>query len=1340
MKPKVSKTEKDVNTSAEQLMQSPELHSEGNFPIVGIASSAGGITALRKFFTHVPTMSGIAFVVIQHQESTCESMLVESLQQLSSMKVFQAQNQMKVDPNCIYVIPPVKDLEITDGKLYLINRPLPRKLHLPADYFFKKLAEDQGEFAVGIVLSGLGVDGTSGLQAIKKNNGWAFAQEPSSCEFESMPKSAIDSGIVDANGLVEDLPGLIITKLKHGNLIKMDKVAFDRKKQRSNLSKIVDLLFERTGHQFTQYKDNTLYRRIERRMKECNVDNIDAYVQLLHENTEETDALFKELLINVTHFFRDPEIWKHLTNISFPSLLSKCSINTELRAWVPACSTGEEAYSLAMSFIEALDQTKLKEQFTIKIFATDLDNDVIKKARKGLYPPNIAEHVSPERLSRFFIESRKGYRINDEIRELIVFAEHNIISDAPFSRLDLVSCRNLLIYFKRELQENLLPLIHYGLNPDGLLLLGTAETIGRFNDLFTPVDIKWPIYKANNNSSLRQAYLNFPSNRENNLKQSRNKSFLSKQRMNSLVLPSQHADLQNCTPVSLMLRSDGEIICVSNDANTKITTQENTSNLPDKITLGSLITELQMAREETHAAYEEMQTSQEELRSSNEELRATNEDLHHSNIKLQSTNEKLTDSKLDLLFTNDQLTLANNKLNTYIQAIGKLALVSVADRSGKITEANEQFCVVSGYSEEELIGQDHRILNSEKHPKSFFIAMWQDIASGHIWHKEICNRKKSGELYWVDSTIVPLKDHEGQIVRYISIRVDISARKVKELQLLERLKERSCLYAIHRDMVRESSPKKLCNKVIKHLLLAMSFPKEAACKIQLNHEFFFSKNYRDDLSHQISAKIKVKESVYGRLQVFYTKDISFVLPDDQNLINFVAEDLSLWCERNQHDHHIKHMASHDVLTGLPNRLLLQDRITQSLEFNQRHHGMAAVLFIDLDNFKNINDTFGHDTGDILLKNVGARLLSSIRSEDTVARQGGDEFIVVLPHFMEDSVVMLVVQKILDQLSEPFQVVEHEFHVTCSIGIALYPEHGKDANTLLKHSDTAMYCAKTSGRNTYRYFTEDMNHESIENHKLTSCLRTAVRNNQLSISFQQITDKNGNLSSLEALLRWQDAEHGLISPSKFIPLAEESGLILALGEWVIRSVCLQIRKWQNEGYDAPRIAINISAKQFQQKLFIEKIQNILTDTGITAQHLILEITESMLMESDLKVTKTLNQLSDMGLTLAIDDFGTGYSSLSYLKHYPIDILKIDRSFIKDIISDDNDAAIVTATIAMAHSLGIKVIAEGIETKKQLNFLAKKGCDLYQGFYFSKPAPDVEVERLLKKTSVKSTKTE
>ncbi len=1313
------KSKKNTNISIKtNTAESTEGIPENNiFPIVGTASSAGGIAVLKTFFTHVPFNSGLSFVVNQHLEPTYDSRLVESIQSITAIKVFQAKNQLKVSPNCIYVIPPCSDIEIIDGLLYLVKRQLPCQQHLPADHFFQSLADEQNEFAIGVVFSGMGADGTAGLQAIKNKNGLTFAQEPSSCKFDSMPSSAISAGVVDVVGLVEELPGMIIAKLKHRQVVKSDENIFIKNKRQSSLNKITHLLAERTGHDFSQYKKSTLYRRIARREKVCKVANIDAYILYLHKDNNEIDLLFREILIHVTHFFRDPEVWKHLEEVALPSLLSEHVTPTTLRVWVPACSTGEEAYSLAILFMEALNNMTLKDKFKLKIFATDLDQDALKKARKGTYPLGIDEYVSSERLSRFFDKNKHGYQVKNEIREQIVFAEHNMVADAPFSKLDMVSCRNLLIYFNRKLQENLLPLLHYGLNPGGLLLLGTAETIGRFNDLFIPINVKLPIYKAVYETP-QQTSLNFPSANHKKIK---------------LYPFSYKSDLNKCHLPPLLINPKGNIVYSTSGFNTQLESYKNISqsDQADSLTIDTLITELQITREEVHAAHEEMQTSHEELRSSNEELRATNDDLHHANDKLQKTNDDLTGSKLTLIFTNDQLQLINTKLTAYIQAIGKLALVSVTDRAGIITEANKTFCKISKYSENELIGQNHRILNSGVHPKSFFEEMWATIVSGHIWHKEICNKSKDGGLYWVDSTIIPFKDNDGIISSYISIRVDISARKRKELQLTERLKERSCLYAIHRDMVQELSLDKLCKKIIKHLTLAMQFPELAACRIELYREYYVSDNYHDDLSQSISAKIKINGTVYGQVNVFYTEDKPFLLPDEQNLINFIAVDLSRWCERKNHEQNISHMASHDVLTGLPNRALLQDRITQAIEFNQRHHGMAAVLFIDLDNFKNINDTFGHDVGDLLLKKVGARLLSSIRSGDTVARQGGDEFIVILPYIKETSVVEMVAQKILDMLSKPYQVNVHEFHVTCSIGVALYPEHGRDACTLLKHSDTAMYHAKTLGRNICHFFTEEMSHDAMENHRLINQLRCSLKTNELSLHFQPIVDNNNNLTSLEALLRWQNTEQGMIPPSRFIPLAEESGLILPLGDWVIRSVCLQINAWENKGYEKPRVAINLSAKQLQQKNFVKSIQNILNETGIAAQNLILEITESLLMKDTLDVTNTLHQLSEMGFTIAIDDFGTGYSSLSYLKHYPVDKLKIDRSFVQDIIQDDNDLAIVAATIAMAHSLGIKVIAEGVETKDQLSLLVEKGCDLYQGYYFGKPSPAVKTECLLKR---------
>lgn len=714
-------------------------------------------------------------------------------------------------------------------------------------------------------------------------------------------------------------------------------------------------------------------------------------------------------------------------------------------------------------------------------------------------------------------------------------------------------------------------------------------------------------------------------------------------------------------------------------------------------------------------------------------LKPGNDDLYHANRELQRTNIELLEFKKRLLELNRQLSATNTELLTYIKAIGELALVSITDYSGKIIEVNEKFCEISEYGREELIGQTHAMLKSDAHSEGFFVEMWKTITGGNIWHREICNRGKSGNLYWVDSVIVPLMNEKKRIERYIAIWVDISKRKQKEIQLAEQLKEKSCLYVIHRDMVKVTSLQKLCLQIIKHLTLAMRFPEIALCSISLFKETFTSDNFCEDLPNRIAAKIKVNGKICGQLQVFYTEDRPFSLPDEQNLINFIAEDLGIWYERRNHEQHISYMACHDVLTGLPNRLLLQDRITQALEFNQRHHGMAAVLFIDLDNFKNINDTFGHNLGDLLLKKVAKRLLTSIRSEDTVARQGGDEFIVVLPHLTEISIVELVAQKILNQLSESYRINQHEFYLTCSIGIALYPEHGKDANILLKQSDTAMYHAKSAGRNSYRYFSDEMNLLAIENHRITNYLYSAIKANELQLYFQPIVDIYKRIASLEVLLRWQHTKEDWIPPAKFIPLAEESGLILPLGEWIIKSTCLQIKNWLSAGYAVPKISINLSVKQFQHKLFLVNLQQILQETGIGAHNLILEITESLLIKDNDMVKNTLNQLSNLGFVLAIDDFGTGYSSLAYLKHYPINNLKIDRSFIRDITIDENDAAIVTATIGMAHSLGMKAVAEGVETEQQVAFLNEKGCDLYQGFFFGTPVPAFETVRLLRKLS-------
>ncbi len=481
----------------------------GAFPIVGIGASAGGLEALEEFLTHVPAGSGMAFVIVQHLDPTHKGVMPELLQRATSMKVIQVKDRTKVRPECVYVIPPNKDMSILGGILHLLEPMVPRGLRLPIDFFFCSLAEDWQERSAGVILSGMGTDGTLGIKRIKEKAGIVLVQEPASAKFDGMPRSAIDAGLADFVAPAQELPGKLIAYLQHAPLIALPKPVLESKTQ-SQLEKIVILLRAHTGHDFSLYKRSTLYRRIERRMGIYQIDRIAAYVRHLQENRQELELLFKELLIGVTSFFRDPNAWEQLREQAIPALISSRAAGHALRAWVPGCSTGEEAYSLAIVFKEALDRVKPRGSFALQVFATDVDRDATDKARQAVFPDNIVADVSPERLNRFFIKEERGYRVGKEIRDMVIFAPQNLIMDPPFTKLDILSCRNLLIYLTLELQQKLLPLFHYCLNPGGILFLGSAESIGGFTNLFAPLAAKSRIFRRSE-SALRAKPVEFPT-------------------------------------------------------------------------------------------------------------------------------------------------------------------------------------------------------------------------------------------------------------------------------------------------------------------------------------------------------------------------------------------------------------------------------------------------------------------------------------------------------------------------------------------------------------------------------------------------------------------------------------------------------------------------------------------------------------------------------------------------------------------------------------------------------------------------------------------------------------
>ncbi|MCX6251493.1 MAG: PAS domain-containing protein [Bacteroidetes bacterium] len=546
-KRKSSETVKDKTSAITDLSQ---------FPIVGIGASAGGLEALELFFGNMPKDNGIAFVVIQHLDPNHVGIMPELLQRITPMKVFQATDRLKVKPNCVYVIPPNKSLSLLNGALHLFDPVESRGLRLPIDIFFRSLASDREDKSIGIILSGMGSDGSLGLKAIKEKNGIVLVQDPSTAKFDGMPCSAVEAVIADIVAPAEELPAKLIAFLKYIPVVKAEPEIDSKNK--SNLDKIIILLREISGHDFSLYKKNTLFRRIERRKGIHQIDKIQTYVRFLQENPKEVEILFKELLIGVTSFFRDTEVWIKLKESVLPDLLKELPDNNVLRAWVTGCSTGEEAYSLAIVFKEVLENVRNHQNLTFQIFATDIDHDAIEIARKGYFSKNIVADISPERISRFFTIEGEGYRVDASIREMVVFATQNVIKDPPFTKLHLLTCRNMLIYMEPELQKKLIALFNYSLNPGGIMLLGSAETLGNHKEGFQELDAKLKFFKRTETPLLSEL-IDFPSSFYHKKGVETDKKIPSKPVENIQTLADQIL-LQRFAPSSVLVNGNGDIM------------------------------------------------------------------------------------------------------------------------------------------------------------------------------------------------------------------------------------------------------------------------------------------------------------------------------------------------------------------------------------------------------------------------------------------------------------------------------------------------------------------------------------------------------------------------------------------------------------------------------------------------------------------------------------------------------------------------------------------------------------------------------------------------------------
>lgn len=677
-------------------------------------------------------------------------------------------------------------------------------------------------------------------------------------------------------------------------------------------------------------------------------------------------------------------------------------------------------------------------------------------------------------------------------------------------------------------------------------------------------------------------------------------------------------------------------------------------------------------------------------------------------------------------------------------------MIAVVDSDGRRLYNSPAYQKALGYSSDELRATSSiEQIHPDDRPRVLRAAEKARL-SGQGERVEYRMRHKDGSWRILESTACTTRDARGQTDKLVIVNRDITERKRTEELLLHNTALRHAeekYRAIFEDavvgifqMTPDGRPLNI-NRALAQIH-GYGSPEQLMAEVSnLVSELFVASRQIDELRRVLeekgvvrSAEVEVhcrdrsKKWVLANMRAVRDSDGKIVLHEG------TLEDIT---DRKVAENQVQFLAYYDALTELPNRTLLRDRLGKALAGSRRRKDKVAVLFLDLDRFKVINDSLGHSFGDLLLRKVADRLKSQVREQDTVARVGGDEFLVVLTDLKDVTDAAIAAEKIMDAMIAEMIIQGRSFSMSCSMGISIFPEHGSDSETLIKNADAAMYSAKESGRNTFQFFSEKMNAEVVERLTLEHGLRAALDKKEFFLVYQpQMDIATGAVVGFEALLRWQHPELGTIGPDRFMGIAENSGLILPIGAWVLKTACSQARKWQDEGLCTTPVAVNVSAVQFRQPGFREVVSRVLIETGLGCEYLELEVTESLLLSNADMTSSVLRELKGMGLKLAIDDFGTGYSSLSYLKQFPFSKLKIDRSFIRDVAVNSDDAAITTAIVSMAKSLSLKVIAEGVETEAQMSFLRKLGCEEIQGYYFSKPLTAEEVSARLRLGSLTS----
>ncbi|EIC31619.1 EAL domain-containing protein [Methylomicrobium album] len=1371
--------------------------------VVGIGASAGGLEALFSFVEQLSPSNNMSYVIVQHLPADKRSALVELLKSKAKLSVEEAADGVGLCANTIYVAPAGRDIEIDKGCLKLLSASLAPAPKTTIDYFFYSLAEAYQEKAVGVIFSGTGHDGAKGIKAIKAAGGLTIAQQPATAKFKSMPEAAIEQGRADIIlspaeaalelGLIAKNLDIPVTEGKETQLPPEIRV-------------IVDDILKVTGMDFVNYKNSTVIRQVNRRMAILHIDDLGEYVQFTKGNPEELSQLAKSFLVCVTSFFRDAQCFNAL-RVALKKILTHKKAGDYIRVWVPGCATGEEAYSIAMILAEELGAEI--SRYRVQIYGTDINAEAIQTARKGTYDELSLIALDCALKAKYFTEDEYGFIVNKSLRDLIIFSRHDLVKSPPFIRVDLISCRNLLIYFNQALQEQILKIFHYALVSQGILFLGQAESLWSLSDAFIELNRNSKLFVKNDSHIIRpgldsKSLMHFNANRDissvmpvhlvykllgqdklvdiyapPSILASREGKILEfyksceafikikkgKADFNlfSIIDPSLKTELkafchsalsrrETVTSQTMMLTADEKtvhyriIVTPVYQESFKeelllISFQEVERNPEiidtDQVAVSRLVEmeqELQMARETLRTVTVALETNvdawqvlNEEVQAANEELQSTNEELETSNEELQSINEELTQVNNELSLKTRELKEANDDLRNVLDSMDK-AVIVVDSRMhiNRINEASKKY-FNGGF----IDGTEQPNLNTLKNAlgcEDLIGRIQQVIDTGATYHSKLPIQKKYFEL-----VIYPYFSRNIDTVTGAVLTIqDITEQCLAEEQI--RLAASVFGNANEAIVITDAG-----NQIIS---INPAFTEitgyEKAEVVGKNPSILSSKRQSSQFYESLWQSIKDTGKWQG--EIFNKRKDGSVYPEwlsistlkDESgkVLHYIGIFTDISAAYKDRETIIQ-QANYDALTHLPNRNLFFDRLKQAIANAGRARELVGVMFIDLDGFKDINDALGHSLGDILLQRISQRMVGILRESDSLARFGGDEFTVLVTGLQKEADIIPTVEKILEAIQAPIVVDDHELNVTASIGITVFPNDGKDGETLLKYADSAMYTAKAEGRNAYRFFTPSMHEKAKIQHSLSNDIKIAIKNNQFTVHYQPVYDLfRKRIVGAEALLRWQHPLRGNVSPEEFIPLAESLNLISKIGELVLSEACRFMAGLNRILQEPLYIAINFSPLQFVAGNCAENWIDIIESSGMNSSHVIVEITESLMMSHQANYMLQLQLLKQQGIRIAMDDFGTGFSSLSYLKKLPLDILKIDQSFIRDVLWDPNDAALIETIIAIAKNYSLELVCEGVEEKGQVDFLVQRGCRYAQGFYIQRPVPGEQFIELAK----------